>query len=168
MKEQWQKLKEWWSNLAARERKALFIGSFVSFSFIVYQFIWQPYINQVALMRERIQKNQTLLAWMQNADKKIQQLEKKSQVQTQVTSPVVLLGKLQKQIHQARLDDTLTPLKQANNDAVELHFRKVEFDKFITLFASIVKNDGVMINQLTITALNSPGDVDVDAVLGTK
>lgn len=166
MKESWSKIKEWWSNLASREKKAVILGTFFLGVFIVYQFIWTPYVNHVAAIRMRIVKQQQTLEWMQQADKEVRKINSDAgKNKNKITSPVILLGLLQKQINQDGLEQSLNQLKQASNDTIEMHFQKVEFNKLIRLLTAILKEGNVSINQMTAMSINTPGMVNADVIL---
>jgi type II secretory pathway component PulM len=165
MKESWAKLKEWWASLALREKRAVTLGGSLLGIFIVYQFIWTPYTNYIGEMRDRIQKNEKMLVWMQSADKEIRKIEAQSKNQNKPVALVVLLGLLQKQINTASLEQYLTLLKQASNESIEMHFQKVDFDKLMRLLTAIIKEHSVSISQMSAIALNEPGIVNADIVL---
>ena len=168
MKEYGVKLKEWWSNLAPREKQAVTWGGALLGIFIIYQGIWSPYVDHIASMRNSIKSNQKTLVFMQEADKEIQKKESQSNTKAKTTSPVALLGFLQKQINQSQLNQQLTQLKQATNDSIELHFQKIEFDKLMNFLIKIVKEQSVSITQLSATAESSPGVVNADVMLKIK
>jgi general secretion pathway protein M len=165
MKERWVKLQEWWLNLALREKQAVALGGLLLGLFILYQFIWTPYLNQITAMRTRIQTEQKTLRWMQAADKEISKLSGQSKNKSQSITPVIVLGLLQKQINHVGLEQNLTQLKQATNESIELHFQKVVFDKLITFLTSVIKEQSVSIAQLSVSAENTPGIVNADIIL---
>lgn len=165
MKDTWAKLKEWWAALAQRERQAVTIGSLFLLMFIIYQWIWTPYLQYVDDLRVKIGKDQKTLAWMQAADKEIKKLENQSNAKPQSVTTVALLSDMQKQIQQAGLETALTQLKQASNNTVEVHFQKVEFDKLIKMLANVVRAERVSISQLSAKIDNSPGIVNADILL---
>lgn len=165
MKESWAKLKEWWFNLALREKQALILGMSLLQIFIVYQFIWLPCTNHVSTMRARILKDQKILTWMRAADKEIAKVEGQSKSKSKVVSPVVLLDLLQKQINSAGLEQYLSQLKQANNEAIEMHFQKVDFDKMVRLLTTISKEQHISIIQMSVLAESTPGKVNAEVIL---
>lgn len=165
MNELWQKVKEWWSNLSLREKQAVAAGGSLLGIFILYQFIWSPFLDNVASMRKRINSDQKLLVWMEEADKKIKKIEGETKTQGKMISPVVLLGLIQKQINSSGLERSLTNLKQASTNSIELQFQKVEFDKLIKLLTTIIKAHGVTISQMSVTAETAPGIVNAEIVI---
>lgn len=165
MQDTWQKLKEWWTTLTTREQQAVAVGGSLVFIFLVYVAIWSPLMTQTDLLRKRIVSQQKALLWMQSADKEIQKMQGQSQDKTQAVTPVVLLSLMQKQINRNGLEQSLTQLKQTGNDSIEVHFQKVEFDKFIDMLTTMMKGQAVSIAQLSVTADSAPGVVNVDMVI---
>jgi general secretion pathway protein M len=165
MKEWQMKIKEWWSTLSQREQQAVSLGSVAVGILLFYAIIWGPYLDRIDIMRKQIKSEQQMLAWMQAADKEIRLLENQTKNKNAVTTPVILLSVLQKQVDQAGLKDRLTGLKQASNDSVEMHFQKVEFDVLIQLLMDVLKTQNVSVTQLAVIAEATPGIVNADLFL---
>ena len=165
MKEYVQKAKEWYAALEPRERSAVNIGGGAVLFAILYFGIWSPLVNHVDELRKRIVTDQKTLTWMREADEKIKQLSATESTVQQAVTPVQLLTLLQMQINQAGLRDALKEMKQASNDAIQLHFKNVSFDQLITLLMSVLKNSHVAISQFTATAEATPGMVNADIML---
>ncbi len=163
---EWQRLKTKWQSLAPREQRAYaIVAGFLTIVFF-YSGIWSPFVTHVANVRNEVAREQQTLAWMQVADKQIKKLTANSRSKTNAAiSPVALLSLLQKTIHEANLEQNLKQLKQTSNADIEIHFEKVEFDKFITLLTTFVKEQPVAITQLTLVAQNAPGIVNADVVV---
>ena len=161
MKENLQKLKEWWAGLALREQRAVAIGGIAVVIFTAYQFVWSPLASHAEMLRKQIVTQQKLLAWMHATDKQLRQTNGQSRVSQQL-NPVLLLSYLQKQIQQTGLKPALKQLKQAGSDSVEMHFHKVEFDKLIVFLTQAVKEQAVTISQLSVVADVAPGIVNAD------
>lgn len=166
MKELLNKLKDWWNNLSLREKRVVLIGAILVAVFILYAGIWMPYINYIDGMRDKINQNQKLLAWMQNADQELKKYNKQDNATKQATlNPVALLGIIQKQIDKSGLSSSLKQLKQASNETIEIHFEKVNFDKLMHLLIALSKEQTVTLDQLTTTAVGSDGLVNVDVLI---
>jgi general secretion pathway protein M len=165
MKEYSLKLKEWWLSLALREKQALALAMALLLIFIAYQWIWSPIAEQASNMRRRIATQEKTLVWMQTADKELQKVEGQSNNKNKASSPIVLLSLMQKRINQAGLDGSLTQLKQATNETIEMHFQKSEFDKLITMLTAVIKQQSASIMQMSVVAGDEPGIVNADVVL---
>lgn len=165
MKDAWVKFKEWWANLAQREKQAVTIGGSLLVLFIVYQWMWSPYLNHIATMREKITSDQKTLLWMQSADQVIRKAESKSITKNKPVSLVVFLSQMQKQVKQSGLEPFLTQLKQSSNESVEVRFQKVEFEKLIKFLATVMKTYPVSISHITLVATDASGYVNADIVI---
>lgn len=160
-----EKFKSWWSTLAPREKQMVSVGSVVVTAAIFYFGIWSPYLERVASLRQRVQSSQKTLLWMRAADVEMKKMEGETEQQKQVTSPVVVLSDVQKQVTQSGLDGAMTQLKQASNDTVEMHFKQVPFDKLMKMLTSLVKSEGVLITQMSAIASETPGIVEANITL---
>lgn len=165
MKEWLTKLKEWWSNLAQREKQMVAIGGTLLGLFLFYQLIWSPCLNYIDGLRNKIKTGQTLLVWMQGADKEIARVQSQSKGEKKAVSPVVLLSSLQREIAKSALDQQLTQMKQAANDTIALQFQKVAFDKLVTLLTDIAKAEPVSIAQMSVIGDKTPGIVNAEIML---
>lgn len=162
MNEYTQKLKDWWATLAPNEKQAVTIGGIVVGFLFFYLIFWAPFLNSISTMRHSIQSDGKTLAWMKAADVKIKKLEAENKPSQQVTSPVVLLSLLQKQMTDTGLAASLTGMKQSGDDSIEMHFQQVEFDRLIKFLTMTVQTYHVGITQLNTTAVESPGVVNAD------
>jgi type II secretory pathway component PulM len=167
-KEAEQTFHEWWLNLAVRERYAITIGTSFVAIFIIYKGLFTPFMDYVNTLRERIDADQKLLFLLKAADKEIQKREGQVNNLKTVLSPVTLMSDVQKQITHDKLDSMLTQIKQANNQAIEVHFQNIDFDKLIRLLITITKKENVMILQMSVVAAPTPGIVNADIILSTR
>lgn len=156
------KYKEKWHQLAVREKVGVAVSSVAILMFAFYQGFWSPMLESVNNMRTNISSQEKLLAWMQSADVALNQAAD-SQHTVKLESPMSLLTLLQKKLNQANL--TIAQLKQSGNDSVQLELQKVNFDKFIVILTKILSEQQVSVTQLSVTAQNAPGVVDVNLIL---
>jgi general secretion pathway protein M len=159
------KLNERWSHLNTREKQAVTVGGFFLGLFIIYACIWSPLVGHVVTLRHKIGTEQKELAWMKAADEQIQKMSGEGHDKTKSTNPVLMLGIVQKQLDQSGLAATLTQMKQSSNNAIEMHFQKVPFDRLIKLLTTLVKQQRVSISQFSSVADTTPGLANVDVVM---
>lgn len=157
-------MKEWWDNLALREKQMLLLGFFFISAAIIYFFMWSPLSEKEENLRHQIQRNNELLSWMQETDKQILTIEKKTPIQPSRTKKS-LLGFVQENINGSTLKENLTQLHQFETDSVQLVFQKVEFDKLITWLIKMTQQEGLTITQMSVTPSASAGIVQADLVL---
>ena len=165
MKESWQKLKEWWAQLAGREKKMVSGGALIVSIAIFYSGCLSPYMHYVARMRERILSQQKTLAAMQVMDQEITTLISQGSKENALLSPIALLSLLQKELQHMMLSPYVTQLKQSEESSIALSLQKVEFDKLMTFLIMARKKYHVAVKQLTIIRENAPGLVNAEMVL---
>jgi type II secretory pathway component PulM len=157
-------MKDWWMNLAVREKQSLIIGSACVFLFLLYELIWSPFTTNIDDMRNRIQHNQELLAWMQNADKRIETLEKSSKGSaTQNTGS--LLGIMQAQVNTSPFAKSVKQLRQSDNESVQLSLQKIDFDKLVIWLAELGQKQGIIVDQMAITPGDAPGVINANFIV---
>ncbi len=157
-------MKEWWQNLALREKQILALGALVVLLFVLYEIIWSPFTNKISSMRTEVQTNQKLLKWMQNADQLIQTLTKNSKTKSsQLTGS--LLSLMQTEVNKSTLASHVTQLRQGENDSVQMNFQKVDFDALIIFLTDLANRYGLIVSQVTITPTHLPGEVMADVVV---
>lgn len=158
------KIKEWWVNLTAKEKQAVFIGGTFLSVFIAYECLWLPYVNTVTDLRQRVIETQNTLNWMQAANNEIKNINVESRQENPI-SALQLLTIIQKKINDDGLNQSLLELKQIAADSIVLRFQKVEFDKFIAMLITICREQNVTINQLTASADATKGIVNTEVIL---
>ena len=158
-------MKEWWNNLAVREKQTLLAGSILVMIFVVYTFIWTPLAESIQLQREKIQSNQALLAWMQQADQQLQHPQSQT-LRAKKTYTGSLLSFIQSQINKTELETLLTELKQSENDTVQLRFKEVNFDKLIIWLVTLAQDYHLSVVRMAVTPTTTIGIVNADIVIG--
>lgn len=156
-------IKEWWLNLALREKKMLALGVIVVALFLVYRILWSPLVNANNNLRTRVLHNQETLNWMRQADQRIQTLLKTSEKSASPTGS--LLGIIQTDLHQNALAAEVSQLRQADNDSVAFSFKKIEFDHLIVFLTTLWKKQGLLVSQITVVPGNGPGEVAADVTI---
>lgn len=163
MHEFWIRLKEWWRNLANREKKIIVIGVFFLTIIFFYQIIWSPVLHHLIKMRSHILDEQKILVLIQNADKEIQLAQ--NQNKKEFSSPLFLLEFLQQQVDEAEMKVYLTQLKQEGEQSVAVSFKKIEFDTLLHFLIKLSKQHYIAISQANIRGDKTLGQVDADLIL---
>lgn len=160
-------MKEWWNNLILREKQMVSLGALIIGAAFIYLVLWSPLDNHVSQLRSQILNNQELLAWMKKTDKRIEILEKKPEHNASKPSSGSPLAIVQKQIKTSPLAKSLDQLHQAENNSVQLTFKKVNFDKLMTWIIALTKQQGLIVTQMTVTPSATAGIVATDVTLSS-
>lgn len=151
-------MKEWWINLSLREKQTVALGSVLVFIFLIYELIFASLSSSVEHLRQQIHKNKSLLTWMQESDKRIQQLEK-NQHSTNKSS-ASLISIIQDDLNNNPISKKVTELRQSDNDSVELRFQQVSFDDMTAWLINLSRDQQLIITQMTVTPVGTAGIVD--------
>lgn len=157
-------MKDWWLNLALREKQMVAAGSLVIILFLLYEIIWSPLVLMNDNLRIRIQHNRDTLTSMQNTNQLIQHIEKTSQEKRQKPKES-LLGILQTEINKSIFASHVMQLHQAESDAVQFNLTKVDFDKALVFLTSLWKTYNIIVSQMTVTPTGTPGEVMMDVTV---
>lgn len=154
-------MKDWWLNLALREKQTVAAGSLVVILFLLYEIVWSPLVTANENLRVRILHNQETLTAMQNTDQLIQHMIKESKEKhNQPTTS--LLGIIQTEMTKSVFASHVTQLRQAENDSVQFNLRNVDFDQLIVFLTSLWKKNGFIVSQMTAVPMDAPGAVSAD------
>lgn len=157
-------MKEWWLNLALREKQIVAAGSIVIILFLLYEIIWSPLVSLNDNLRTRIQHNRTTLSAMQNADQLIQHIQKTSKEKHQQPNGS-LLGTLQTELNKSEFASHVLQLRQAENESVQFGLHNINFDQFLIFLTALWKTHNIIVSQITVTPTGAPGEVTVDIVM---
>ena len=156
-------MKEWWINLALREKQSLVLGSLVLLIVLLYEILWMPFSHINDSLREQISQDQTLVSWMEKTDQQIQSLKQLTQKNTSITTSAGLLSLLQNEIHHSPFANNLAQFSQAENNSVQIRFQKINFDSLMQWLIQLWHKHGVSVLRITVTPNGALGIVDVNA-----
>jgi general secretion pathway protein M len=154
-------MKEWWISLTLRDKRIAILGGVVVIIASLYAVVLQPLMNANKTLREEVQQNKALLVWMQKANDQLQQLQKKP-IHTNNHS---LLSRVQNELNKTPLMNQLKDLKQSEYGSVQLHFQTVSFDELMTWLINIEHEQKLVVSQIHIDSMETPGVVSGEMVL---
>jgi type II secretory pathway component PulM len=152
-------MKDWWLNLSLREKQAIAIGVFLLGLFLIYEIIFASLFSTTSSLRAKIHKNQTLLLWMKDGDKRIQELQN-TRVPAQTNDTSSLLSSVQNNLKQTPLQKNVLQLQQADNDSIEMHLQQINFDNMLTWLIQLCRAQQLTITDMFIKPAGADGIVD--------
>lgn len=151
------------NELSKRDKKITIFGLVSIIGLILYLGVYSPLQNHVHTLRGQLDQDQKLLAWMRETDQAMNQIKPVNQ-NNKTASPIILLSALQKQVNEAGLGLALTQLKQGAGETIVLHFQKVEFDKLMRLLLTAIKQQNLIIVEMSAKS-SVRGFADLEIVL---
>jgi general secretion pathway protein M len=152
-------MKEWWLNLSLREKQVVALGSLIIGLFFIYEIIFASLFSATTTLRNKIHKNQTLLLWMKDGDKRIQELQN-SHAPIVTNNSSSLLSRVQNDLNQTPLQKSVSQLQQVDNDSIEMHLQQVNFDSMITWLIKLCRAQQLTITDMFIKPGSANGIVD--------
>jgi general secretion pathway protein M len=158
-------IKSWWESLANRERLMITIaGVFVGILF-VYGVIWSPLSSAVEDYQTQVNSQQHLLAYLQAASRKIQQLKAEGIEASTGSSQTDLLSLAEQTLSQQGLSIYLKQVQQPKQNQIQLTLENVPFDKLMQWTQQLSNTQGVHVVTLNATRLPIVGTANVDMTL---
>ena len=158
-------MKTRWQHLSLAEKKVVVIGSAVIIPLLIYALVFSPLSNSVQTLRDQVQKNQRLLAWMQQNDEKIRALEKVQHPASEEKSSTALLSLIQNALNQSTIGKNISQLQQAEGNAIQIKFQQVNFDSLMQWLIPFCQARQLVITQMTIKPMTATGTVDAELKL---
>lgn len=155
-----------WDNLLDRERQILSIGGVLVGILFIYAVIWSPLSNAVANQKTRLQSQQQLLQYIQNANRLIAQYKASGIAVHVATTDTNLLSEAQKTLSKQGLSVFLKQVQQPTSNQLSLTFDAVPFDHLMAWLENLTTTRGVKVLQLSATRLPEMGMAEVKVVLG--
>jgi general secretion pathway protein M len=140
------------------------LGSVVIVIGLFYALIWSPLESKVTTLRDKVQRNQQLLSFMQTTDKQLQPFSDKP-FKGNKESSSSLLSAIQNQLKKPPLNKYSAELKQADAGSVELAFKQVNFDILVTWLTRMSEQKRWVITQMTIARSATTGMVSATFIL---
>jgi general secretion pathway protein M len=156
-------MKDWWQNLALREKQVLSAGTLAVIFFFLYLMVWSPLTEKVNLLRRNMQSNAELLAWMESVDRQISTLS--SNAKNKPISTASILSILQKELGSSPLAAHVTQLHQAENDSVQFNLQTADFDRFIEILTELSRKYGLILSHFSAVPLGTPGEVNASVTI---
>lgn len=159
-------MKEWWQQLAPRERRVLLLGG-GALAVILYIFAFRmPAAATVAELRTQVSQERELVAWMEDSRREIRRLRGRAEPSTASESPHQSLYSLaDASARDAGLDSALSRVEPAGGNGARVNFEDIAFDELVRWLAQLRREHGIIADQVTVRRGSDQGRVNVQLVL---
>ncbi len=155
-------MKQWFKQLAPRERHTLIIGAILLASILVYFLLWEPFIIARTQLVNIVAAQKVTLRWMSNAAVEVQQNLRLSHIALPKKS---LLSLIDKSILRSALNKTHKRIEQKVNGEVRVNFEHVSFTELMRWLEQLYKQYQVEVTTISVERLNEPDKVKVHLIL---
>jgi general secretion pathway protein M len=153
-------MKQWWLNLAERERQVLLLGTISVFFALLYWGAWAPLQKNLQQSRGQVKQLQQQLDWMHQQAPRVHQLKQAEPI-SHVThidiSSAITASSQTKKMALKRIQP------QGDNAVVELDI--VGFDQLVNWLDLLEQQYGITPQQIELQSLPLVGQVQVKRLL---
>ncbi|MEN8217473.1 MAG: type II secretion system protein M [Pseudomonadota bacterium] len=152
-------MKQWFKQLAPRERRAIIYGAVALGSILVYFMLWAPFVTARTQLENIVAAQKATLHWMQAAALEVQQLRHQSR-----TSPAHKQSLLSL-IDQSTLGKARKRIEPKGEREVWVNFEEVSFTELIRWLGQLYNQHQVQISTISIERLDTSDRVKVRLML---
>lgn len=152
-------IKQWWSTLSEREHKQLITIGILLLVLCFYVLIWSPLANGVTSAQQALDRQMVLNAWSKQAIEQLQAAQ----------TPSRSSGSLNQIINSStRRYNIAVSRMNPKNDTLNVIIEEVIFSDLLQWLAYLEQKQGLMIQQVDISAANDKGVVRVSRLVLSK
>ncbi len=156
-------MKQWFNQLAPRERRVLIIGAVTLGGILLYFMLWEPFVTTHAQLKNIVAAQKVTLQWMKDAALEIQQLRRHTP--SSQTSEQSLLGLIDRSIRSGRLDKAHKRIEQKGEREVQVNFEEVSFTELMQWLGQLYNQHQVQVSSISLERLRTPDSVKVRLTL---
>ena len=154
---------EWFDNLSHRDRWIVIVGGIVTVLLLFWALVLDPLALSTENAERRLAAKQNELSALMVIQRKVSRVKTTSGGRPRSTGS--LLGVVDRSIRTAGLRDDLKRITPDGKTRVRLWFDNVAFDRFIGLLANLQQQEGIQVDQLSVSRQPTFGYVRVSVTL---
>ncbi len=158
-------MKDWWLNLAERERLLIAGAGAVLALALFYLVVWEPVFKARAELDQALRAQRNTLQWMQQAAGEVQALRSRAGASALQGRNRSLLSVLDQTATQAGIRDRIERMEPDGKKGVKLWLEDVPFDTLVGWIERLERHYGVRAVRATFSATEQAGLVDARLTL---
>ena len=152
-------VKQWFINLTLRERQMVLSAAAVIILFIIYQ-SWSSFTEHVDKLQTRVDNQQSIMSWMQQAAKEVKQLRGSAGASSRPKGKQLLLGLIDRSAKQNKLGTSLQKVQPEGQQGVRVWLDKAAFDNIVIWLDNLQHQHGLVITDISIDSQDITGTVN--------
>ncbi|OQY48401.1 MAG: hypothetical protein DRR08_05490 [Candidatus Parabeggiatoa sp. nov. 2] len=158
-------MKQWFNQLAPRERRALIIGIVALGGIIIYFMLWEPFTTERTQLENIITSQKATLDWMNETAAEVQQLRSQSKTSSVKTRKQSLLSLIDKSTRTGALSKANKRIEPKGERQVRVNFKEVSFTELMRWLGQLHNQHQVQVSTITIEPQHTPDKVKVRLIL---
>lgn len=159
-----EQLKQWFNNLSLRERQMVVVAAAVVVLFIIYQ-AWSSFSTHVDELRQRVNNQQSIQAWMQQAANEVKQLRGSGASASRPKGKQLLLGLIDRSAKENNLGSNLQKVQPEGQQGARIWLEKAVFDNVVSWLDMLQYQHGLVITDISIDSQDDTGTVNARVLI---
>lgn len=159
-------MKEWWENLAERERLLLSIGVLVLALLLAYLVVVEPLQNELATATAERDAKTALFQKLGRAAAEADALRAQQVVAGSLPDGSVAQDVAQESAEAAGLKEQIKNAGPGDAGSVKFRLEQARFDTALLWLATLRQQYGLRVEAFSATRGSEPGNADIDVTLG--
>jgi len=160
---------KWWSTLQAREKRVLGLGSIAFVVMMGYLFLVEPLMEQKEQLTTRVAAQKNLKTHLERVALEAKSLRSKGGGAKKLsgTGNNTLLAVVSKTSRQNGIKESMKRITPEGSKKASIWFEDASFDQIISWITSVSRSYAITVDNINITAEDSPGLVRAKLTLVT-
>ncbi|HEC15843.1 MAG TPA: type II secretion system protein M [Sedimenticola sp.] len=155
---------KWLANLQPRERRVLVFGALSLAAMLGYLFLFEPFMAERDQLINRVQAQRTLRAQLARIAGEAKALRAGAGRRDNAVQGT-LLAVVSKTSRSGGIKESMKRIAPEGGKKARLWFENVSFDKLMAWLAAISGSNGIKVENINVTAEDTPGLVRVKLTL---
>lgn len=155
-------MKEWFDGLAPRERLMVSAAAVVVVLALIYVAAWSPLVSSVTRLQQSVEEQQALKRWMQQSAAEVNRLRGAGGAAADHRSLLAVVDQTSKQ---SQLGPAVKRIEPDGQELVRVALEQASFDDVIGWLATLQRNFGVSVADLSIDRQADSGRVNARITL---
>ena len=151
-------MKDWFDNLQPRERMIVIVGGAITLLILLWALIWNPITSRTAELRDEVNSDRELLAWMQDASARIKTAESSGAIK--VKNNVNIITAVESTAKRNGLKTAISSMKPDGDNKINLDIKDASFDDMIRWQGQLLTEYGIRAEQFSAKPGDKPGLVN--------
>lgn len=147
-------MKTWWQQLNIREQRLVIVMSALVSVFILYSLIWQPMNEKIAASKLKLERQQSLLAWVQESTQRYQQAKSNGGGSSGESLSSIVN-------RTSRTDEISITRMQPQGDDLQVWIDEISFNQLLSWLEKLATQDGLQVKSIDLSKADQQGVVRV-------
>jgi general secretion pathway protein M len=147
-------MKTWWQQLNIREQRLVLAMSVVISVFVLYGLIWQPLNEKIASTQLKIERQQALLAWVEDNTQRYQQAKRNGGSKSGASLSSIVN-------RTSRSNNITITRMQPQGDDLQVWIDEISFNQLLSWLEHLASRENLQVKNIDLSLADQQGVVRV-------